>query len=222
MDGRTASVLLLSILASGPELRAQATQADPTDVQSRFGVQVKLDLPKKWKSSVAYQARLIDNSSVYRGSYFSGELGRPVGKRLGVFTNYRLARLTGGVTHRYGIGAELEAASGDVTLSFRSMFLYQRKVVDDAEQGTRQVLRTRVRAKVAATKRLTVYGSVEPYFAFTGVYPIDNWRDTAGLEWEFLKDVTIDLFYIYRPDYSKIYNRTYHIVGGEISLGLKL
>lgn len=222
MDGRTASVLLLSILASGPALRAQATQDDPTDVQSRFGVQVKLDLPEKWEASVAYQGRLVGNSSVYRGSYFSGELGRPLGKRLSVFTNYRLATLTGGVAHRFGVGAELEAERGDVTLSFRSLLQHQRKVAEDTEQGTRLVLRTRVEAKVKATRRLAFYGSVEPYFAFSGVYPIDNWRDTAGLEWELLKDLTIDLFYIYRPDYSKIYNRTYHIVGGEISLDLKL
>jgi hypothetical protein len=165
---------------------------------------------------------MIGNSSVYYGSYFSGELGHPVGKHLTVFTNYRLAKVTDAVSHRYGVGAEMETKRGRFTLSFRPMFQYQRKFLGDAEQGSREVLRTRVRAKVPATKHVTFYGSVEPYFAFTGVYPVDNWRNTAGVQWEFMKHGKIDLHYIYRPDYAKIYNRTYHIFGAEFSMDLKL
>lgn len=191
-------------------------------MQSRFGLQVNLNLPRKLEFSVGYEARMIGNSSVYSGSYFSGELGRPLGKRATAFTNYRLAKVTDAVSHRFGVGVELETTHDPVALSVRSLFQYQRTFLDDAEQGSREVLRMRVRAKVPATKHVTVYGSVEPYFAFSGEYPVDNWRNTVGVQWELRKDLKFDLHYIFRPDYAKIYNRTYHIVGAEFSIDLKV
>ena len=53
-------------------------------------------------------------------------------------------------------------------------------------------------------------------------YPVDNWRNTVGVQWEFLKKRKIDVYYIYRPDYAKeFYNRTYHIFGAELSADVK-
>jgi len=222
MHGQTLVAAVLLVLASGTGLRAQTSRADPVDLQSRLGAQVNVNLPRKWESSIGYEARMVDNSSAYRGSYFSTELSHPLGKRLKGFGNYRLARVTDAVSHRFGVGVELEAKKGPFTFSFRPTFQYQRTFLDDAEQGSREVLRARMRAKFPATRQVTLYASVEPYFAFAGVYPIDNWRNTAGVQWEFRKKTQVDLHYIYRPDYAKIYNRTYHIVGLAFSTDLKL
>jgi hypothetical protein len=211
------------VLTSGGGLVAQTSRSDPVDVQSRLGTQATLNLPRKWEASVGYELRMIGNASVYHGSYFDGELRRALGKQLTVLTNYRFAALTDARSHRYGAGAELERKMEHLSLSFRPMFQYQLKVLDDdAEQGSRHVLRTRLRAKVPSGKRVAVYGSVEPYFAFTGIYPVDNWRNTAGLQWEFLKKRKLDVYYIYRPDYAKaFYNRLYHIFGAEFSTDVK-
>ncbi len=218
----TLSVALFLALRAAAGLHAQENPDDPVDVQSRFGMQVNLNLPRKWESSIGYEGRLTGNSSVYYGSYYSAELGRPVGKHLAVFANYRLAQFSDQASHRYGLGGELEAKRAKVTLSFRTMFQHLRKGgVDDDEQAARNVLRTRVRAKLDATKRIAVYASTEPFFAFAGIYPVDNWRNTAGAQWEFRKGFKFDLHYIYRPDYGKMFNRTYHIVGAEVSMDLK-
>ena len=221
MNGQTSSAVLLLALTSGAGLRAQPSRADPVDVQSRLGVQLNLNLAKTWDGSVGYEGHMTGNSAVYRGSYLSAELGHALGKHLTVFANYRLAKVSEAVSHRYGLGAELEAKRHHLTLSFRPTFQYQRKVLDDGEQGSPGVVRTRVRAKVPVTKHLTFYGSVEPYFAFTGLYPVDNWRNTAGVQWEIRKHLQLDLHYIYRQDYEKIYNRTYHIFGVEFSIDRK-
>jgi hypothetical protein len=214
------AVALAATLVAGASLRAQTSLRDPVDVQGRFEMQVNLDLPRRWDMSLGYEMRLTDNVSSPHGSYFRGELRRSLGSHLSAFGNYRLARLTDDVAHRFGIGAELETQRGHVNLSLRPMFQFQRKVLDDAEQGVQQVLRTRAKASVAAARHLKIYGSVEPYFAFGGLYPVDNWRNTAGVQWEFRKDLTIDLYYVYRPDYAKIYNRTFHILGAEMSIDL--
>jgi len=195
------------------------------DVQARMGAQLKLNLPWKWDASLGYEARMVADAREYRGSYIDGELGHPVGKYLTLFGNYRYASITNDESHRVGAGAEAERKWDHLALAFRPMYQYQFSAIDtiDAEQGSRRILRTRVKAKVPVTKRFALYGSVEPYFAFTGVYPVDNWRNTVGIQWEFLKKRKIDLYYIYRPDYAKEwYNRTYHIFGAEISSEMKL
>jgi hypothetical protein len=214
------AVALAGALVSGAPLRAQTSLRDPVDLRSRFAMQVNLDLPRRWEMSLGYELRLSDNVSSYHGSYFTFELTRSLGSHLSVFGNYRVARLGGDLADRYGIGAELETQRGRINLSLRPSFQSQQKVLDDEEQGVRQVLRTRAKASFAAARHVKVYGSVEPYFAFNGLYPIDQWRNTAGVQWEFRKDLTIDLFYIYRPDYERVYNRTFHILGAEMSIDL--
>jgi hypothetical protein len=220
MQRQTFAALLIVTWGSG--LTAQTSRSDPVDVQGRYGAQLKLNLPQKWDASVGYEARMIGNASAYHGSYFDGELGRALGEYMTVFTNYRFANLRDGESHRFGIGAEVERKMDRYSLSFRPMFQYQRAGLDDAEQGSSDALRTRLRAKVPAGNSLTFHGSVEPYFAFTGIYPVDNWRNTVGAQWEFMKNRKVDLYYVYRPDYAKeFYNRTYHIFGAEISAEMK-
>lgn len=208
--------LLLVVVAGG--LSAQPTRSDPVDVQSRIGMQLKINLPRKWEGSLGYEARMISDASKYHGSYFDGELGRALGKHLILFGNYRFASVTDAQSHRFGFGGEAERKTTHFTVSFRPMFQYQRSLLDDAEQGSSDALRTRLRVKAPVGDRLALYGSSEPYFAFTGIYPVDNWRNTVGMQWEFMKKRKVDVYYIYRPDYAKeLYNRTYHIIGAEFS-----
>jgi hypothetical protein len=221
MQRRMLAVLVL-VLTSGGALVAQTSRSDPVDVQGRLGTQLTLNLPNKWEAALGYELRMIGNASLYQGSYLDGEVRRAVGKHLTLLTNYRYGALTDATSHRYGVGAEVERKMEHGSLSFRPMFQYQRKIVDDDEQGSREVLRTRLRGKVPFGKRVTLHGSVEPYFAFTGIYPVDNWRNTVGLQWEFMKKRKLDVYYIYRPDYAKaLYNRTYHIFGAEVSTDVK-
>ena len=221
---RQTRVTLLLVLACASGLAAQPTRSDPVDVQGRLGAQLKLNLPRKWEGSLGYEGRMVSDVSEFRGSYYDAELGRAVGKHLSLFGNYRLADVSSDpIAHRFGVGAEVERKTDRYSIAFRPMFQYQHAGLDDAEQGSSDALRTRVRLKVPAGKRVSLYGSVEPYFAFTGIYPIDNWRNTIGADWEFMKKRKLGVYYIYRPDYSKaFYNRTYHIIGAEVSTEITL
>ncbi len=67
-----------------------------------------------------------------------------------------------------------------------------------------------------------MYASVEPYFTFeTGEYPIDNIRNTLGLKYEYAKNKKVEVYYIYRPDFAKSYNRTFHVIGVNVSFKAK-
>jgi hypothetical protein len=54
---------------------------------------------------------------------------------------------------------------------------------------------------------------MEPFFGFGAEYAVDNWRNELGLQYAFSKGVRLDLYYIYRPDYGRAYNRYFHVVG---------
>jgi hypothetical protein len=217
--GAAATLLLAAAGTAG----AQPSRADPSDVQGWYQVGVDLDLPKKWKSGVEYRLRTEDNASAYRGSYVTGELGRTVRKGITLFGNYRFADVDAEITHRLGLGGEASRKVRGTTLSFRPQVQHRLQGSDD-EQGSdaKTLVRTRLQLKRPLTKRFEVYASTEPYFNFDADYPVDNWRNTAGVEWEYLSGKTVDLFYIYRPDYAKSYNRTFHVVGMNLGFDVKV
>ena len=214
-DAATRAALAAALLLpAATTAHAQTSRADPTDVQGWYQLGVDLDLPKKWEASAEYRLRTVDGASQYRGSYVTGEIGRALGKHLSLFANYRYADVEEEVTHRVGLGAELQRRLGGTTLSFRPQVQHRFQGGDD-EQGTdaRTLVRTRVKLQQRLTSRLAVYASTEPYLDFAAAYPLDNWRNTVGTKWEYARGKTVDLFYIYRPDYAKSYNRTFHVLG---------
>jgi hypothetical protein len=210
-------------------LGAQTSRLDPVDVHGRYGVTVNLDLPRKWEAALEYELRMVGNARTYRGSYITAEAGYPLSKRLSLLGNYRLATVTEGLFHRVAGGAQLEQKIADMSLSFRSLVQYQRQQFQEDEERSDEDLlheevfvRTRVRAKLSAWRRTSLYASVEPYWAFHRDFPIDNWRNTVGLQLPVGKTRKLDLHYIYRPDYARIYNRTFHIIGVEVIMDVKL
>jgi hypothetical protein len=40
----------------------------------------------------------------------------------------------------------------------------------------------------------------------------------VGVKLAVLEDVALDLFYIYRPDYARYYDRTFHVIGLEVEV----
>lgn len=215
-------------LASGllaPGAASQTSRADPEDVQARVGTELTLDLPNRWKASLQYQFRLVSDVSRYQGSYASAEVTRGVAGSLKLLGNYRLALAQRGTYHRFGLGAEADADLGDARLSLRPQIQFQRQHFegdDDFGGDDDAYLRVRARVKHPLADDVAVYGSVEPYFKFGAEYPVDNWRNTVGFEFEFSDHAKLDAYYVYRPDYSKSYNRTFHIVGVELEWDVKV
>jgi hypothetical protein len=214
-----AAALLLSAAAAG----AQTSRADPSDVQGWYQLGVDLDLPKKWEASAEYRLRTVDNASDYHGSYLTGEIGRELFRRVSLFANYRYADVEAEVTHRLGIGAKVSRKLWGTTVSFRPQVQHRLQGGDD-EQGTdaKTMVRTRLKLAHPLTRSIGLYASTEPYFDPTAGYALDNWRNTVGTKWEYAKGKTVDQFYIYRPDYAKSYDRTFHVVGMSLGFDVKM
>ena len=213
--GRSLFVLLVALGATGAGGRAGAAQVDQDDLQSRSGVRLDLNLPNKWEVDIEYQFRMVDDLSTYRGSYFTVETDYNFTKEIKAIGAYRRILTDEGNANRFAAGLEVETRLHKVKLAFRPLIQYRSGFVDDGDVGGDgdTFARTRLRAEYPVTKKLDVYGSVEPFFAFGADYPIDNWRNEFGLQYGFSKKVRLDLYYIYRPDYGKAYNRVFHTVG---------
>lgn len=219
------ALALAALLAGAGAARAQTSREDPSDFQTWYSAGVNVNLPNKWEASMRYRLRMEDNASTYAGSYLTGELGYRPRKGLTLLGDYRLALAPDGTYHRVGLGLDASRKVGEgTTLSFRPMVQYQRQnFADDDEGGDQDLrLRTRLRVRHRVAKPLDVYASTEPHFTFeSGEHPVDNWRNTVGVQYEFAKDRKLDLFYVYRPDYARGYNRSFHVVGVNLEFDVK-
>jgi hypothetical protein len=213
--------LLAGALSGAGAARAQTTSADTTDVQGRAGVSWNLDLPKRWEMGLEYELRMVDNLSSYRGSYFTVHADYGLTKHLSGIVSYRRAALDDGTSNRYAAGMEYERKLGSWRVGFRPLLQYRTEgegittVQDDDEASGNgdTFLRTRLRLERPVTKKLDLYASVEPLFVFGEDYPIDNWRNKFGLQYEYSQNKAVDLYYVLRFDYGKSYNRVLHTVG---------
>lgn len=209
----------------GISATAQTSRADPNDLEGWAGVGLNLNLPKKWDADFSYQTRRQGNISTLRGNYWSPEIGRSLTKGIRTFFNYRYANTVNGNSSRLGWGLQFSAKKSKWSYDFRPQVQYTIRFADDGDitNNTKWIMRTRLQAKKKITQKTDLYFSSEPYFTFEkGEYPIDNIRNTIGMKYEWIKNSKVDLFYIYRPDFAKSYNRTFHVIGLMFDLDLKI
>jgi len=204
---------------------AQTSRTNPTDVEGWVEAGLRVQLPGRWESSLRLRGRFVDDMSAYRATYLTTELEYSPRTELSVFGNYRVeAGADHRRTHRVATGAEQGWKRGETRLRLRSMVQHQRRPAADGETSGQSTAFARVRAEIAraVTDALDVYASVEPYFPLRdgAAYPVDNWRNTVGLEYAYARGRDVGLFYIYRPDYGRSYNRTFHIIGVELGATL--
>lgn len=217
--------ILIIILASFSfqTSAGQATKADPTDMQGWFGASCSFDLPKKWELYTSVQSRFINNGSSYNGTYLTLGGVKKINKHLELSGDYRLALVSAGIYNRFTIGTEAFKKIRKVNFSFRFQLQNQIQDFDDTSKSTDNsgYWRTRLAAKYALSNKLDAYASFEPIMKFGGIYFIDNIRNTIGLKYKVNRNLKIDCFYIYRPDYAKSYNRLFHIIGCNADYTIK-
>ena len=68
---KLSTVLLFIFLGIITEVHAQATKSDPVDTQGWFSAGLDLNLPKKWKAEIEYQARMFNDFKSFNGSFYS-------------------------------------------------------------------------------------------------------------------------------------------------------
>lgn len=207
--------------------RAQTSRQDPVDLQARYGFVLNGDFPRRWTGAFQYELRMVNNASEVRGSYFTLEAGRRpwAGRSLELAGHYRLAMVKAGTYHRLGFGLEGGRKVGTLSLSLRTLLQRQWQLRDDDDEGAgaETFLRLRLRGKGPLGERWAASVAVEPYFTFSkGEYPIDNWRNVLTLHYTFSQGKRLDLFYMYRPDYARSYNRTFHTLGIQAEIDFRI
>jgi hypothetical protein len=215
-------IFCLTIISGG--IRSQTSKSDPVDIQGWTIVSLGLNLPKKWEAGLTGQWRTENNMSSTKGFYLTPEISYGIHKKVKVFANFRYADVIGSHSSRVGIGLEYSTKISGFQIGLRPQFQYTLKYADDGDgsaTGT-SILRTRLSVRHRITKKIDGYLQFEPYFTFSpGEYFIDNIRNTVGLRYEYKKDRRISVFYIYRPDFAKSYNRLFHVAGIRWDVDLK-
>lgn len=197
------------------DIFAQTSKHDPIDVLGWYGTSCTKNLPKKWEAYVSYQARYYNNLKTYNGSYITIGGSKKLNKYLELMGDYRLALVNKGTYNRFTIGAEASKKVNKFNYAFRLEIQNQlQDFIDTSKSNDNSgYWRTRFAGKYSINKKAEVYASVEPVMKFGGNYFIDNIKNTVGFKYKIFTQLKLDLYYIYRPDYAKSYNRLYHIIG---------
>lgn len=218
------SCLLLCLTMISGGIRSQTSKSDPVDVQGWAIVSLGLNLPKKWEAGLTGQWRTENNLGTTKGFYVTPEISYGFHKKVKIFANFRYADVIGSHSSRVGIGLDYSTKISGWQIGFRPQFQYTLKYADDGDgsaTGT-SILRTRLSVRHRITKKIDGYLQIEPYFTRSpGEYFIHNIRNTVGLRYEYKKDRKISVFYMYRPDFAKSYNRLFHVAGLRWDVDLK-
>jgi hypothetical protein len=93
----------------------------------------------------------------------------------------------------------------------------------DLSSSSKWVLRTRLSVRYGLSEIIDSILPIEPFFTFDdSEYFIDHIRNTIGVKYEYAKDRKVSLFSIFRPDYARSYNRTFHVVGLKFDFDWKV
>ncbi|WP_064197166.1 MULTISPECIES: DUF2490 domain-containing protein [Emticicia] len=198
-------------------------QKSEVDFQTRPAISLDIDFKKGWSLGTEYRAKFNENSSNYRGSYFYLEGDKKINKYLSVGAAYRFGIINGENFHRFAGNIEGKYKVKRITFSLRETYQTQKQTFIGDDEGTAEKYwRTRLGLKYAVSKKLDFSISTETFMHDNeGVFETDFWRNRAGITYEYLKNKSVNLYYIWQPDVNKKYPDTKNIVGINFIFGIK-
>lgn len=208
-------VFIFVFLVILTKVQAQATKSDPVDSQGWFSAGLDLNLPKKWKAEIEYQARMFNDFKSFNGSFYSIGVEKELASSFSLLAEYRLSKVLKGTYNRISAGFVLDKKIEDFKFDLRVLYQNQVQDFDDPakEIDKDNFVRTRLRMKKGMSKKVDMIIAFEPIYQVQEGLKIDNYRIQGGLRYNFTKKSSVDVFYINRPDYAKSYKRVYHILG---------
>lgn len=203
---------------------ATFAQKSEVDFQTRQGIGLNLDLPKGWEVSGEFRTRFNENSSNYRGSYIYLGGEKKINKYISAGVGYRLGMVNGEQFNRLSANIEGKYKINKFTFSLRETYQSQKQTFVGDDEGTAEnYLRSRFGVKYAFTKKLDFSVSTEPFMHKNdGVFETDFWRNRANISYEYLKNKSVSLYYIWQPDVNKKYPDTKNILGINFNFGIKV
>ena len=199
-------------------------QKSEVDLQTRTSISLDIDFKKGWKIGTEYRAKFNQNSSNYRGSYFYLESSKKINKYLSAGAAYRFGIVDVKNFHRFAGNVEVKYKLNKLTFSLREAYQSQKQTFIGDDEGTAEnYLRSRLGVKYAITKKIDFSVSTEPFMhKKDGVFETDFWRNRTGISYDYMKNKSVNLYYIWQPDVNKKYPDTKNIVGINFIFGINV
>lgn len=209
--------LLLSFLLFTCCIAARA-QDYQQNLQLISGIQINKDLPKGFDISAQYQLRMSNYFAEVSGSYFFATVQYNIIKKaLAAEFEYRYVTSKYEDEHRFGIGLIGKHKYKKFTFSDRLVFQREHEYFNTRYENGHEptnVLRNRFQIKWDFKKRWDAYISCEPFFKISNEEKeLRRVRSVAGMNWEFKKNHTMNLFYQYQTDINKNEPEMMHTIG---------
>lgn len=207
-------LIFFVIMLTGIVVRAQTfTQS----FQLITGVQINKDLPKGFDVSAQYQLR-ARNYFGETGSYFFGAVQYALIKKvLSAEFEYRYVTSRESDGHRFGFGLTGKHKWKQFTFSDRLVYQREHEYFNPHYENGHEptnVFRNRVQIKWDFKKNWDVYVSCEPFFSLSNEgNEISKVRSIAGINWEFKKNHTANIFYQHQAEVNRKEPEMRHTIG---------
>ena len=217
---------ILLIAAVSTYIKADAQNAS-TDQQLWLGVNASGSFKKGWSFTSQARIRYTDNVSTYKGAYFYFTGEKKFDKNNSAEANYRLALINeGGVVrsyHRYALAYERTFRTKTLKMYLRPMVQYQQQAaLADVEVSykSKAYFRPRFTVKKALSEKWDLYVYGEPFFRLKSGLYIDWWQNSLGFKYQVKKDLKLNPYIIWQPDFSRKSFRTNFIYGVDVEFKL--
>ena len=192
--------------------------AQPSDLQTRWGLELEKDFRKGFDLSLSYQARVGNNAQAFQGSYFSLSTGYKINKWLRAQAEIRYA--TSPVWDKFRTGAGLVARKNfhknqlEIRLLYQYEWYYQ-SIPELGQNLSKNILRLRLQYTRKLVKNLKAFVGIEPrWMVKEQLGYVQRVRNSLGLEWGFFKHHSLQVVYFYQPEFNSSYtwNNTLHVI----------
>lgn len=189
-------LMLLSISAVG----------QTPDLLGWAGIELKRDYRKGFDLSVQAQTRFQNNIQQFRGNYFSVSPSYKLKKNLALEGEVRYATSKDWDKFRFGIGLDGDKEIGKIDFGLK--LRYQREIYLQAwpeigQNPAKNNFRLKLSGEYKITKKLDFGLSIEPLYAVEARVAGIKWiRNTAKLDWEFVKRHRFEFAYFYQPTFD--------------------
>ena len=188
------------------------------DAQLWAGIQLNKDLPKRFSISAQYQARFDNGILHFKAMYVYASVDYELVKKyLSAGIEYRYSTSNKRDLHRFGFSVTGKYKYKKIAFSGRVVYQREHEYFSTSYENGHEptnYIRTRFQIKWDFKKRWCAYISFEPFIRISNKFNnIDRVRNTAGLDWEFVKTHHVNLFYNFQPDINQKTPEMAHIIG---------
>jgi len=181
------------------------------DAQLWTSVSLDKKIYKGFSVSLSEELRFSENITELGTIFTDVGLNYKISKNWKISGNYRFTdkiQLDNSYSkrHRYYFDLSYRKKFYQFTVMVRTRFQSQYKDVNSSEKGhlPEYYSRDKITLKYGITRRLSPYIAAEAFIPLNNpdVKGIDNMRYSMGLEWEFFKNSTLDVFYMIQQQYQ--------------------